>query len=89
MEKIKSLIKKMYSNIGDKLCKIAIGEGIVGLLSIVVGIVLAVAGLIDYYDELFIGGLIVAGSGIVVIISSWPLYAFGQITNDVHSISEK
>jgi hypothetical protein len=80
-------MKKMYENIGSKLQAVAKFLGVLGIISIVLGIACVIFG-IDY-DEYLIGGLLAAVTGIMSIISSWPLYAFGQITNDIAAIREK
>lgn len=78
----------MYENIGDKLCKVAKFVGGLGIAMIVVGVIMLLAALSDSEDLLFVAiGAIVGGAG--TIVSSWPLYAFGQVTNDIHALREK
>lgn len=76
----------MYTNIAKKLMTLAKVIGIIGLIAAAVFAIILVIGLIDGDDEFWIMGLIGVGGGIVLWISSWPLYAFGQITDDVHAI---
>ena len=76
-------MKKIYSNIGDKVCKLAMACGCIG-------IVCAVIGILAYFnaenDIAGIGGIVLIALGVFCTVSSWPLYAFGQITNDVHAM---
>ena len=74
-------MEKMYSNIGKKLQMIAKICGVFGIICAVVGVAVACMD----YDYLVIGISLIA-SGIASIAGSWPLYAFGQLTNDVHEI---
>ena len=77
-------MKTFYQNIGKKLQSLAKFIGGLGLVCIALGIVCMLFGIDD--DEFLILGLIAAGSGITTLISSWPLYAFGQITDDIAAI---
>ena len=79
-------MKKLYSNIGDKVCKVAVICGRIGIVCAVIGLVAAIIGISGGEDGALIFGLIAAVLGVVSVISSWPLYAFGQITNDVHAM---
>jgi len=82
---MKNLEKKLFSNIGSKLKGLAVVISIIGVLAVVVGIIIALIGAVDNADELVTVGLIVAGSGIMSWVSTWPLYTFGQITDDIHN----
>ena len=77
----------LYKNIGDKVCKVAIFCGWLGVISIVIGLICLLLWL-DGDDVFMILGGAAICSGVLSIISSWPLYAFGQITNDVHAMRE-
>ena len=89
MEKIKEIITKMYSNVGKIILVLAKIIGVVGVLAVAGGVIASIVILIadSTYDlPIAIGVLI---GGIVLFISSFPLYAFGQIVDDVHYIREK
>ena len=77
-------MKAFYKNIGKKLQSLAKFIGGLGLVCVALGIVCMLFGIDD--DEFLIIGLISAGSGFATLISSWPLYAFGQITDDIAAI---
>ena len=79
-------MKKMYANIGDKVCKVAKFCGFIGIVVAVVGLVCLFIAIAESEDVLFIVGPVLAVLGIACLIGSWPLYAFGQITNDVHAM---
>lgn len=79
-------MKKLYSNIGDKVCKVAKFCGFIGLVCAIIGLCALLFGFMDSEDELMLFGGIAAFFGILSLVSSWPLYAFGQITNDVHAM---
>ena len=74
-------MKKLYSNIGDKVCKVAMVCGCIGIVCAIIGFFIWAG---NSFDE--IAGLILAAIGVFCLLSSWPLYAFGQITNDVHAM---
>ena len=76
-------MRKLYSNIGNKVCKLAKICGVIGIVCIVIGLILAL-----YYqsDLELIGGLVIIVLGVISLLGSWPMYAFGQITNDVHAM---
>lgn len=76
-------MKKLYSNIGDKVCAVAKICGIIGIVLMLIGIYVA----IDSYNDIeLIGGIATIVLGASSLIGSWPMYAFGQITNDVHAM---
>lgn len=78
------MFEELYKNIGEKIKTWAIWIFIVEAIgSIIAGIVmmgnyLEVSGILT----LFIGPL-------VALVSSWILYAFGQLVEDVHAIRNK
>lgn len=76
-------MKKLYSNIGDKVCRVAMACGCIGIVCAVIGVL---AYFNAGYDLEEIGGIALIVLGVFCAISSWPLYAFGQITNDVHAM---
>ena len=75
----------MFQNIGKKLCGLAKFFAVFGVLAIVSGVVCLVWGILDKNVLALIGAGCIAG-GIVEIICTWPLYAFGQLTDDVHAL---
>ena len=82
-------VKRFYSNIGNKVCKVAKVCGAIGIVCAIIGLICLIYGLCDNEMTVVICGASSAVLGIVSLISSWPLYAFGQITNDVHAIRSK
>lgn len=79
-------MKKLYSNIGDKVCKVAVFCGCIGVACVIIGLFCLLIAFTAGEDVLLILGPAVAVLGVICLISSWPLYAFGQITNDVHAM---
>lgn len=75
----------MFQNIGKKLCGLAKFLAVFGVLAIVAGVVCLVWGLLNK-NALGLVGLGCIAGGVVEIISTWPLYAFGQLTDDVHAL---
>lgn len=58
------------------------------MIGIIAGVICLIMGFIED-DELLLIGISVIVSGLVCYIGSWLLYAFGQITTDVHEMKEK
>ena len=85
--KILKVLGNLHKDVGVKLCKFAKLMSILGVLAIVVGIVLLPIMIAN--GE--VGGLIAAVccivGGFLFIAGSMFLYAFGQITDDVHSLA--
>ena len=77
-------MKEFYTNIGDKLQMLAKVCGVIGLVGAAIGVLLML--LSGFDDEAIAAGLVCIVSGIASLVSSWPLYAFGQLVNDVHSM---
>lgn len=77
----------MYNNIGKKI----------KVLAMILGWVLVIAGLIVAYLKLvansYMGddtlGWIALAVGVLGLISSWPLYAFGQLVDDTNAIRKQ
>ena len=82
-------VKRLYSNIGNKVCKVAKVCGAIGIVCAIIGLICLIIGLCVGEIAAIIAGASAAVLGIMSLISSWPLYAFGQITNDVHAIRSK
>ena len=81
-------MNKLYSNIGNKVCAVAKVCGFIGVACTVIGLFCLVFWFSSSDDEFLVFGSFLSISGIVSLISSWPLYAFGQITNDIHAMRE-
>ena len=80
---------QLLAKIGGALCLVL---GILGVVLILLGVLvllLQLVGLIPSGFEptsLMLGGLIGMVSALILAVSTWPLYAFGQITADLHAI---
>lgn len=76
----------MYSNVGNKLRTLA---RLCGVIGIVCAAICVLAEVITMFDE-FNGIVAVSGLvlGLLCVVSSWPLYAFGQLVDDVHAIRD-
>ena len=79
-------MKNLYSNIGNKVCTVAKVCGFIGVASFFIGLICFAIWFFAYEDAMLIFGPLLMVLGIVSLISSWPLYAFGQITNDIHAM---
>lgn len=80
----------MYENVGDKIQVMAriIGIGLLTVGVIAFMILLGLAG--DNSAEIYTTWAFVAlGIGVMGWISSWFMYAFGQLVDDVHAMREK
>lgn len=73
-------MNKLYSNIGTKVCRLAMFCGLLGIVGMIGSIILFAAEGAEI-------GIIALLSSVVCILSSWPLFAFGQMTNDVHKMA--
>lgn len=78
----------MYDKIGKKICVLAKVIGVIGLLAVVVGLIWTIIHLSDLYTYHDVIGipLGILGAGFVNFISSWIVYGFGQLVDDVHRI---
>lgn len=80
---------QLLAKIGGALCLVL---GILGVVLILLGVLvllLQLVGLIPSGFEptsLMLGGLIGMVGALLLAVSTWPLYAFGQITADLHAI---
>ena len=73
----------MYRHSGRTVCVMAIIVGVIGILGIVFGMI------IGFYDsDLAFLGIALAFGGIGIVISSFPLYAFGQMAEYIGEIKE-
>lgn len=80
-EILAKLYRLIFVNVGKTLCNLALFSVLLGFISIIIGIIC-----IANYEE-FIGGILI-GVGVVLLAGSIPMFAFGQITNDVHEIKK-
>ena len=71
-------MRKLYSNVGKKVQTLAKFGGIVGVISVVLGIILL-------FVET-VAGVALGVLGLILVLGSLPMYAFGQITEDVHEM---
>ena len=76
------MMKKLFSNVGRKLQKLAGLCAICGIIALVVGVICMLTG----WSDMVALGIALLIIGISSIIGALPLYAFGQITDDVHEI---
>lgn len=78
---------KLFTDVGKKIQKFA---KLYTLFSFIIGGIAVFVGLIMVFDSP--AGLIVIGSGIFfaiqALIVSWFLYAFGQISEDIHNMAQ-
>ena len=81
----KTIMNKLYTNIGKKLRTLAMVCGGIGIFCMAVGIIVE---LLTFFDS-FNGVLLLSCglSGLLALLSSWPLYAFGQLVDDVHQMA--
>ncbi len=89
MDRIREITAKLYNNVGKVLMVVAKIIGVFGVLAVAGGIIAVIVILIagsDYDMPIALG---VLSGGITLFISSFPLYAFGQVADDVHFIREK
>lgn len=95
-------VSNFYSDVGGslqllaKICGVLyLIMGILGVVAIVLGIIillLQLFGLIPpSFDplSLLMAGLAIIVSALILAVSTWPLYAFGQITADLHTIRKE
>jgi hypothetical protein len=89
LKKIKEFVDGLYSNVGEKICGIAKWTGKLALLDAAIGTVISVVTFLGGDEEWGLGGLLIAVGGITVLISTWPLYAFGKMSSDIRDIRNK
>ena len=76
----------MYDNIGGKI------KGLAKAMFIVEAIVAVIAGIVSFTadDDFILVGLLTLFCGpIVAWVSSWILYAFGELVEDIHAMRKK
>ncbi|MDE7262354.1 MAG: hypothetical protein K2N78_09930 [Oscillospiraceae bacterium] len=81
---MKNFFDKMYSNIGGKLRTLAKVCGVIGIVCAVICVLVEVLTVFDSFEGILaVSGLML---GLLCVVTSWPLYAFGQLVDDVHAI---
>ncbi len=83
---MKNLLNRIFEDVGNKLCKVARICAVLDIIAVIISIPCILWALIDGEEELFFGSIILIAVAIIGIIGTFPLYAFGQITNDIHSV---
>ena len=80
-------INKLYCDIGDKIKKLAIWQFILESLGAIISglFILIDGGFEDAWWAIFI----ILFGPVIAFVSSWILYAFGQIVEDIHDIRNK
>ncbi|WP_294553257.1 hypothetical protein [uncultured Pseudoflavonifractor sp.] len=79
------MMKKLYSNIGKKLTTLAMVCGGIGIFCIAVGVIVELLTFFDSFNGILL--LSCGLGGLLCLLSSWPLYAFGQLVDDVHQLA--
>ena len=77
----------MFKNVGEKLKKWAIVCFVINLIAAITLLVLGILQLDSGFDGgwiYIIGAVMLA---VLALFESWLLYAFGQITDDVHKMA--
>ena len=75
----------MYKNVGKVLCVVARIVGIMGMIASFVGLIWLISA---QWDSARIIALMILGGGIVLFISSFPFYGFGQLIVNVQYIRD-
>ena len=92
-------VSNFYSDVGGSLQLLAKICGVLYLIMGVLGVVAIALGIVILLLQLFglippsispmsllMAGLIIIASALILAVGTWPLYAFGQITADLHAI---
>lgn len=80
---MKNFFDKLYGNVGVKLQVLAMVCGVLFLAAGALFILAELIGAGSYNGIFFVSGLL---SAVLGVISTWSLYAFGQLVEDVHAI---
>lgn len=86
---LKSFEDKLYSNIGKKLRTLAVVIGLIGALAFVIGVICLIAALSTGGDGEVVLAIALVVFSVISVVASWPIYAFGQVTDDVHDMRSK
>ena len=78
------MLDNLYDDIGAKIKNWAKWIFIIEAISAIIGGIVLMAN-----DAAFIGFIALIGGPLVAWVSSWLLYAFGQLVEDVHAIRDK
>ena len=78
-------MEKLYTNIGGKLRTLAKICGAIGIVCFCIGVLIELVTMFDVFNGMLI--LTLGILGLLCLISSWPLYAFGQLVHHVHKMS--
>lgn len=90
IERLKAIIDSLYNNIGGKIKIWAKWVFIVEALFAIISGIYMIADGFEVDDFVLISGIVTVIFGpCVALISTWLLYAFGQIVEDVHAIRNK
>ena len=76
----------MYSEVGKKIMGLAKA---CGWITFICGVIIWVIIIADGNSYNNMPGWIWLGIGVLSFISSWPLYGFGQLIDDVHAMRER
>ncbi len=86
VNEMKNFFDKMYSNVGRKLRTLAKVCGVIGIVCAAICVLAEVVTMFDTFNGIMaVSGLML---GLLCVVSSWPLYAFGQLVDDVHAIRD-
>ena len=84
------MLNKLYENIGTKVKYLAIGLFLFEAIgAIIIGIVMIFDQAEADYTNLIVGILVAIIGPIIALLSSWILYAFGELVADVHAVKNK
>ena len=72
----------MYKNVGEKIKVLA---QVIGWTCFAAGIIVWIALLVNENPIAWVA----LGSGVTMLISSWILYGFGQMVDDIHVMKDK
>ncbi len=76
----------MFNNIGNKLRGVAIFFAVVAVIALGAGVICLPFAIEDF--EILIFALPCIGGGVFMLIGAWPIYALGQVANDVRYIRD-
>lgn len=82
-------IENLYTNVGSKIMKLGKAIGYSNVIAAVITLAIAVVLLFDDEEVALILMISAVVAGAMGIFTSWFIYAFGQMVNDVHNIKLK
>ena len=78
------MLDKLYKDIGNQIKRWAQSIFVIELICSIIAVIILLA------NKLIVAGLIVLiCAPIVVFVSTWVLYAFGQLVDDIHALRNK